>query len=217
MTSTTNDPNYDSDPMMSSPPGVTSSQATSVQATFAPSVVDPGSGGGYYTNTSAEVAYAKQYAGTPDATSSAGYNSAYWHFKNDCTNFVSQALRAGGWSDVRPAYSYNATDSSQWFWINGVAKPFSYSWDAVFWFVRFVQKSGRGVWYTNWKSYARPGDIVVADWESDGTPDHLMIVTATALPTQIYYTQHTRNRLNRPWTLARDENRGATWRFFHPF
>ena len=36
----------------------------------------------------AAVAYAKKYA--------VNYNPEYWHFDSDCTNFVSQALHAGG-------------------------------------------------------------------------------------------------------------------------
>jgi hypothetical protein len=63
--------------------------------------------GGTATNLSAVVSYARKWAGSYICTtktncssytmSSVGYNPEFWDFSNDCTNFVSQAMWAGGW------------------------------------------------------------------------------------------------------------------------
>lgn len=51
--------------------------------------------GGYY-NPNTAVQYARQYALHP--------NSTYPEFSSDCTNFLSQSLRAGGLTDDKWAY-----------------------------------------------------------------------------------------------------------------
>lgn len=43
-------------------------------------------------------------------------NPAYITFANNCTNFVSQILRAGGWKDTKTRVS---TQDSSWYYTNG--------------------------------------------------------------------------------------------------
>jgi hypothetical protein len=210
-----NDPLTDPDPGMGLPPSITSGQASAQSATTAPlAPTSPdmvvGDGGGSYTNTSAEATYAKNWAYS--------YNGSYVHFSNDCTNFVSQALRAGGWTFVYPTYGRNATDSSQWFYINdGAAAPWSYSWDSAVSMMRFIQKSNRGFWFTNWKT-SRTGDVFLVDWDSShGYPTHAMVETANSLPAQVYMSQHTTARLNKPFTNYTSAYPNARWWMFHPY
>ncbi|WP_243639646.1 amidase domain-containing protein [Streptacidiphilus pinicola] len=143
-------------------------------------------------------------SGTNDYTAMAAYAETYWSHYNpayrqfngaggDCTNFISQSLKAGGWqfasgwaSDYDHTWWYSATNpaTQSWSW-NGVNE---WSWYAL---------SSRRV--TNLPDVYQlgVGDILQMDFDRDGSKDHSMIVTYRSGSGMPYVTYHSTNTLNR--------------------
>jgi cell wall-associated NlpC family hydrolase len=163
-------------------------------------------------NRAAAVQYADTYWNN--------YNSAYPSFATkggDCTNFVSQALYAGGVPmHTSPQYSGSAV----WYMLQSRKKSYSYSvsWINVMSNMAFLQSlgatkiadvTGAAPGQLVSDGNAQPGDVVLYDWNSDGTFDHESIITATDGTTNTdgstNYDEvdaHTTNHLHVYWTLA---------------
>lgn len=130
--------------------------------------------------------YAEKYWST--------YNPAYPNFNGhaaggDCTNFVSQSLKAGGWKHV-PGYVY---DYTRWF---GNAEIQSDSFVGVNEWSWFAQNSKR----TTSLAYVYQmdvGDVLQMDFEKDGSKDHTMIVTYRSAQGVPYLTYHSANTYRR--------------------
>jgi hypothetical protein len=151
----------------------------------APSPKPTTSGGNNYT---AMAAYAQKYW--------SHYNPGYRQFNGaggDCTNFISQSLKAGGWqfasgwaSDYDHTWWYSASNpaTQSWSW-NGVNE---WSWFAL---------SSKRV--TNLADVYQlgVGDILQMDFNADGSKDHSMIVTYRSASGMPYVTYHSTNTLNR--------------------
>ena len=188
-------------------------------------------GGGSYTNYSAVVNYALNYAGSYLGTDSfIGWNPEYINEGNDCTNFVSQALHAGGWT--------NSSAYNQWWYFDDdpghedyPLDQFSTSWINVQAFVTFAYDSGRGIFINsgakaanaNWAQVV-PGDILMVDWTGDGSLDHMMIVTSTSGKawgqvklSDIKITQHTTNRKNYALTNDTSAYPNSKWWIMEPY
>lgn len=130
--------------------------------------------GGNYDGNAAKN-YALNWAKNP--------NPAYRDFNpdgGDCTNFVSQSLMAGGWTEIGK-YSYTSDDA--WYYDWSSRGGYSYTWTSATKLYNFL-----GRHYTRasplsvarstpWPNYFKVGDIVQADWEKDGAWDHSMVVT----------------------------------------
>ncbi|MEU7425261.1 amidase domain-containing protein [Streptomyces sp. NPDC040750] len=134
----------------------------------------------------AMVAYATKYW--------KNYNSAYPDFNGqgdggDCTNFVSQALKAGGWKHV-PGYT---NDFHKWF---GTADIQSDSFIGVNEFSWFALSSKRVTSLAN-VYQADIGDVVQMDFNRDGSKDHSMIVTYRDRSGVPYVSYHSTNTYNR--------------------
>lgn len=143
---------------------------------------------GSYNGTAA-ANYAKQYA--------LNYNSNYTTYGQDCTNFMSQATSAGGWSEVLGFYrSYSA-----WWYNTGSGWPQnSFTWSAAHNFAIFsCCRANRSSWANSW-SQASLGDIVMFDFNDDYHIDHLMMVTHISANGTIYVSGHTNDRRNYPIT-----------------
>ncbi|MFF8955473.1 amidase domain-containing protein [Streptomyces sp. NPDC014894] len=124
------------------------------------------------------------------------YNPAYPNFNGagaggDCTNFVSQSLKAGGWKHV-PGYVY---DYTRWF---GNADIQSHSFIGVNEWSWFAQNSERTTSLAN-VYQLDIGDVLQIDFNKDGSKDHTMIVTSrrNGVP---YLTYHSTNTLRRSMT-----------------
>jgi hypothetical protein len=139
--------------------------------------------------------------GTYDYKAMATYAEKYWNVYNkdypdfngqgaggDCTNFVSQSLKAGGWKHV-PGYVY---DYTKWF---GTADIQSDSFVGVNEWSWFAQNSKRTKPLAN-VYQAEVGDVIQMDFNRDGEKDHTMIVTykSNGVP---YVTYHSNNTLRR--------------------
>lgn len=116
-------------------------------------------------------------------------NPAYRSFDADCTNFISQALYAGGWTYVSGYY----LNSSSW-WYSSLIQ--SRSWINVsYWYDFTCNNSGRTTILSNPQSLI-VGEILQCDFEGDNSKDHSMIVTARYLDV-VCLTYHTNDTLNR--------------------
>jgi cell wall-associated NlpC family hydrolase len=161
-------------------------------------------------NGPAAASYADQYWSS--------YNRYYPSFANsggDCTNFVSQALLAGGITmRTAPTYSGDAA----WFMVQTRK-----SWS---WSVPWVNAEGNSIFLLQHlpgvtqvasvtgvaanqvvPSKASQGDVVFYDWNNDGTYDHEAII-ATADGQSV--DAHTSNRYHAYWTLAQYNSSWAT-------
>lgn len=122
------------------------------------------------------------------------YNPDYPNFNGqgaggDCTNFVSQSLKAGGWKHV-PGYT---NDFHKWF---GTADIQSDSFVGVNEFSWFALSSKRVTSLAN-VYQLDVGDVLQMDFNKDGSKDHTMIVTYRSPQGVPYVTYHSTNTYNR--------------------
>lgn len=134
----------------------------------------------------AMAAYAEKYW--------SNYNPAYPNFNGqggggDCTNFVSQSLKAGGWKHV-PGY---VNDYTKWF---GNADIQSDSFVGVNEFSWFALNSKRATSLAN-VYQLDVGDVLQMDFDRDGSKDHTMIVTYRSPQGVPYVTYHSTNTFRR--------------------
>ena len=131
-----------------------------------------------------------------------------WYFKyngGDCTNFVSNSLKAGNWRQV----SNNANPALNWYY-NSLSSRSS-SWAGVNPFREFAVASGRateyyfptGAYYLPGTSSIKVGDVIQLDGlygsYPDGRWDHTMIVTQVFTVQgfkMVRVTYHSSNTLN---------------------
>ncbi len=149
-------------------------------------------------NPSAAAAYARKYAEHP--------NPAYKDFTNpngDCTNFVSQALLAGGWKMSAPQVIIPGTHREPQFWYYNADSP-SWTWTGANAWAEFAKDSGR-VEKVRYLSDVGLGDIVQWADPADRHKDHTMIVTGMTDNGPLL-SYHTSNRLDRPlWEIVKDK------------
>lgn len=153
-------------------------------------------------NHQAAANYARQYALI--------YNPAYYRFNNDCTNFASQAMLAGGWQMVGFGAGFGRTNPDNWYYScisSATGRPIaSYSWGAAYNFNVFILRANR-VQHVTYFQDLQPGDLVFADWDTingphlpDGRVDHAMIVTTKDVNGNIYVSYHTNDTKDRAIT-----------------
>lgn len=131
-------------------------------------------------NYKAMAAYAEKYW--------KNYNPAYRKFNDaggDCTNFVSQALKAGGWKHDSGVYS----DYTNW-WYD--ASYQSTSWVGANEWSWFTLHHKRATNLSN-VYYMGVGDIMQMDFDRDGSKDHTMIVSYRSSSGVPYLTYHSVN------------------------
>lgn len=101
----------------------------------------------------------------------------------DCTNFVSQAIKAGGIEERR--------DGTYWYYSD--EKP-SYAWGVANSFYKHFKDRAEQV--KNWRELS-VGDVVNIDFDRDGDIEHSAIVTRVG-PFDVYVTQHTTDKKDTP-------------------
>jgi hypothetical protein len=122
------------------------------------------------------------------------YNPAYVEIEeNDCTNFISQCLNAGG----APMRGY--PNRGNGWWIRG--KTWSWSWTVAHALRLYLGNSKVGL---RAKEVSRPdqlmlGDIICYDFEGDGRFNHNTIVTAYDYYGMPLVNAHTYNSRHRYW------------------
>jgi len=142
----------------------------------------------YQYNRQKAVAYADTYWDT--------YNPAFPHFKDDCTNFISQCLYAGG------IQMTGYGNRNKGWWIKTGAHPvWSYSWTVAH-SLYLLLKSGRAPFYA--KAVQAPseleiGDVICYDFNGDGRWQHNTIVVAKDWYGMPLVNAHTTNSRYRYW------------------
>jgi hypothetical protein len=163
-----------------------------------------------YNHTTAQQ-YADSYA--------LSYNNTYPQFSDDCTNFASQALLAGGLPmNGAAAYGGEYYTETQWFMRQALG-GFAYtsSWTVAQQLKDYLVNSLDGTGYTpmpgtssNLHSGVNPGDVLFYDWdvpsESDGQfIDHTTVQTTSGVDINgtsgDRVDEHTSNRKQVHWTL----------------
>lgn len=154
-------------------------------------------GSGYNTTNAVNYAFAWTQNGTELRNPS--YN--YYAGLNDCTNFVSQVLYAGGISQIRTdTWGYDYDDAPNWYYANSFNNPPSWTWGGAHnLYVHLASYSSnvRRVYST---ADLRVGDVVQWDISpNDGTFNigHSVVVTKIQNGI-IYVTYHTTDRENEP-------------------
>jgi len=156
-------------------------------------------------NREAAANYALKYAYTPN----------WWEYRTfdaDCTNFVSQSLYAGGWTEVKSgSYLDNA-----WYYDFGYGRGYSNTWAVAHNLYLFmVRYGGRAAYVPISKqpfTGLQRGDVVQADWEKDGRMDHSLFVTGYGRNGDLLVSGHTNNIKDKSLATIMAENPNA--RFF---
>jgi hypothetical protein len=159
--------------------------------------------GGY--NPSAAVSYAYRYWGPYMSN----YNPAFRVYTaNDCTNFISQCLYAGGW----PYDQFGSrTAPDTWFYGSAGTYATSYSWAGAQPFYQFTKQANRAFLARYFSELIR-GDVLQADFAPvDGEIDHTMIVTYKDSNGRLYLTYHSNNTVDRPLDDLLASFPGANW------
>lgn len=163
-----------------------------------------------YFDRAAGVSYAVKYA--------LNYNPAYKAWANDCTNFVSQIMAAGGWSQHGNSTMTPISDYRVWFYLKyvGAVRQTSVSWINAQRFHEYARSgSQRTVGYQGVQN-TKVGDIYQFIFSSSGTVmDHSAFVTKRS-PSEIYLTYHTLDMLNEPLTAILKRNPGMQIFFDSP-
>jgi len=116
-----------------------------------------------------------------------------WLPDNDCTNFVSQALKAGGWAYTTRYPSSKWWSSAWWYASDDQTR----TWTAADWFYSFAPNRATAI---SKPTDLRVGDVLEIDWTGDGSIDHAAIVTKKDSNNKLYLTYHSNNRLDKPLT-----------------
>ncbi|HEX5565950.1 MAG TPA: amidase domain-containing protein [Streptomyces sp.] len=146
------------------------------------------------------VAYANKYVHR--------YNPNYRRYDQDCTNFISQAMRAGGWKYKGSGWS-SRKDKDKWYYGSNT-RTTSFTWAAAEnWGVFARDKSKRTKALSNvW--HLRAADVLQANLDRRGGKDHSMIVVKKG-KSDTYLNYHTVNTKNKKLSRLIKENPGATW------
>lgn len=121
-------------------------------------------------------------------------NPAYQFFEvNDCTNFISQCLRAGG----APMRGFPNRSVGWWY----QSDDWSFSWSVSHAFRWYLSGSTKGLRATEVDSpdKLRPGDVICYDFQGDGRYDHSTIVVAKNADRMPLVNAHTNNSRHRYW------------------
>jgi Putative amidase domain len=144
-------------------------------------------------NYSAMATYLERYCGLSPC---GAYNSnfrSFYGLGGDCTNFISQALQAGGWASVSGWYQ-----NDNYWWYNSSNQTFS--WAAVDHWASFALNSGRAYNLSNvWNLGV--GDVLQPDRDGNGSKEHSMMVSYRSGTTP-YFTYHSSNRYRRSLNLV---------------
>jgi len=188
------------DPLINT--GTTSSVVPSCTGTASTTITAPNTGVGNATyNRDAAVTYAVKHWSDPQT------------YGADCTFFASNVLWAGG-----------LPRSTSWFRLDVVGPsgyPILYTYSTraannanalvIYLVNQSLATKQRLSWTQNAVPYAAVGDIIAYDWETDGTIDHLSVITSFTTDSYPKVTQHTAAQLNRGWTWSIENNTWITY------
>lgn len=122
------------------------------------------------------------------------YNPEYRKFDDDCTNYISQCLRAGG------APMWGSPNRERGWWYTG--NNWSFSWAVAHSFRWYLSGATQGLKGTEVSSPEdlTYGDVICYDFEGDGRWNHTTIVTAKDAYGMPLVNAHTNSSRHRYWT-----------------
>lgn len=123
-----------------------------------------------------------------------GTNPKYRRFNDDCTNFISQCLHAGG------APMHGAPNRSAGWWYGG--GTWSYSWTVAHALQLYLKNSKGGLNTREVETVdeLQLGDIICYDFEGDGRFNHNTIITAVDIYDVPLVNAHTTDSRHRFWS-----------------
>ncbi|QDX92661.1 hydrolase [Brevibacillus laterosporus] len=159
----------------------------------------------YGYNREAAVAYANRYWETP--------NPAYPYFQDDCTNFISQCLHAGG---IPMIFTNNRAKG---WWYRHRNEGWSFSW-AIANSLESLLAKGGAPFYAQQRETPQEleiGDIICYDFTGDGRWDHNTIVVAKDEQGFPLVNAHTFNAQYRFWEYLDSTayTPSIKYRYFH--
>jgi Putative amidase domain len=145
-------------------------------------------------NRSTAVTYAKGWWNST--------NPMFGRMSNDCTNFVSQCVFAGGWPMVGSHNVLDRAKDNQWWFGGSRFTTASYTWGGAQNFYRFLSVSGRGsklfeigAECVEEIGQMRDGDVVQMK-DATGHVYHTMLVTGRD-GADLLLTYHTSDHLDK--------------------
>lgn len=132
-------------------------------------------------------------------------------YAEDCTNFLSQALHAGGWAYVGSGF-FSTGNHSLWYYDGSFSGEHwtSDTWANAAWWNVFARNSGRVAALGNvWSTLL--ADVIQAKWAGGSSITHSMMVTAIDVNNNHFMTYHTNNTKNRSLQDIINANPGTTW------
>lgn len=122
------------------------------------------------------------------------YNPAFESFSDDCTNFVSQCLYAGG----APMWGAPIRERGWWYEDNN----WSFSWSVAHSLRWYLSGSTKGLTGKEVERVEQllPGDVICYDFQGDGRWDHTTIVVAKDADGMPLVNAHTDNSRHRYWS-----------------
>ena len=142
------------------------------------------------TNRGKVADYAEKYALEP--------NTKYKEYSVDCTNFVSQAMLAGGWKEKSHPWIDYKWDTAWWY---GGTPTASWSWTSAEHFYRMSKALDRTT-TAKYITDLRRGDLLQYKSKSSANMNHSMVVTKRA-GSEVYLSYHTGHTLNKPFSKMR--------------
>ena len=146
-------------------------------------------------------------------------NPNYREFTNDCTNFTSQCLFAGGWSMIGDLPDRNSV--AAWYYFG---QPYNYppftslqslTWDKAENFRDFAFLRNDKVTRVDPKELI-PGDILQVKWNEVGNPGyHSMVITKISPDGDPLFTQHSINFADRSFAELASRYPSAIWYAWH--
>lgn len=122
------------------------------------------------------------------------FNPAYPALADDCTNFASQVLRAGGLAPVPDR------ERNRGWWYQHRREGWSFSWAVCQALHNFLLAAGRAAALAEPRSLL-PGDLILYDWDGGGRWHHAAVVVGAAGPGEPLVAAHTQPRWRHPWRL----------------
>lgn len=124
-------------------------------------------------------------------------NSDYPTFDDNCANFVSQALRAGGWPTDGGLFD---TPRNLTTWHYNLPGPFgaTHTWSGAKYLLGYAYSQK----HLNAAKYITdlvPGDLIFFDWHANNSVNHAMVVTGRTKKGMPMLSGKTNNRHNIPW------------------
>lgn len=122
------------------------------------------------------------------------YNPAYRRFEDDCTNYISQCLFAGG----APMRGAPNREVGWWYQTDN----WSFSWSVAHSLRWYLSGSNQGLKASEVSSAEElmPGDVICYDFQGDDRWDHNTIVVRKDMYGMPLVNAHTNNSRNRNWT-----------------